>query len=133
MNFPKSRAARPLFQALVLTSTAWLAVAFAQAPAQTMSATEAQLRYERRLAECNVGTLASPDRATCVRNAGTIYDSERSGLPTPPTATTQDGRATVVRQATVPAAMPAAPDASTTGVTTTDGRATVIVPPPVPQ
>lgn len=133
MNFPKARALRPFARAAVVASTAWVAVAVAQAPAQTMSTTEAQLRYERRLAECNVGTLAAPDRAACVRNAGTIYDSERSGLPTPPTATTQDGRATVVRQATVPAAMPAAPDASTTGVTTTDGRATVIVPPPVPQ
>ncbi|RZI94894.1 MAG: hypothetical protein EOP39_30050, partial [Rubrivivax sp.] len=76
------------FGASALIALSTFAVdAHAQAPAATMSATEAQLRYERRLAECNVGTLAAPDRQTCVRNAGSAYDSERSGLPTPPMMT----------------------------------------------
>jgi hypothetical protein len=119
---------------LAALATAYAGMASAQAPAPSpMTATEAQMRYERRLAECNVGTLAAPDRATCVRNAGTIFDSERAGLPTPPTVTTNDGRATVVRPSTVPAGAVPAPDTSTTGVTSTDGRATVIVPSVIPQ
>ncbi|MBP7564598.1 MAG: hypothetical protein KA795_01195 [Burkholderiaceae bacterium] len=107
--------------------------AIAQAPATPMSAAEAQMRYERRLAECNVQTLSAPDRQTCVRNAGSAFDSERSGLPATPTATTNDGRATVVRPATVPAGALPTPDNATTGVTSNNGRATVILPTTVPQ
>ena len=122
------------FGASALIALSTFAVdAHAQAPAATMTATEAQLRYERRLAECNVGTLAAPDRQTCVRNAGTVYDSERSGLPTPPMITSNDGRATVVRPSAIPVTAVPAPDTSTTGVTSTDGRATVIVPAPLPN
>jgi invasion protein IalB len=133
-NFAPTRAAMSrAFAALAVAAALAAGSATAQAPATPMSAAEAQMRYERRLAECNVQTLSAPDRQTCVRNAGSAFDSERSGLPATPTATTNDGRATVVRPATVPAGALPTPDNATTGVTSNDGRATVILPTTVPQ
>ncbi len=117
----------------LLVLSAFTGLAQAQAPAPTMSAAEAQMRYERRLAECNVGTLAAPDRSTCVRTAGQIFDSERAGQQTPQPVTTYDRRATVIRNPPVPAGVGASPDAATTGVTSSDGRATIIAPIALPQ
>ena len=88
---------------LVLVSAA-AGLASAQVPVSGatsgMSGAEARMRYEQRLAQCNVGTLPAPDRMACVRNAGQTYDLDRAGQPAPDVATTNDGRATVMSTST---------------------------------
>lgn len=124
-------------QLLSLLAGAMSLVAFnaaAQAPAAETAAAQAQLRYEARIAQCNSGGLAAPDRAACVRNAGAELDAARSAPATTPTLVTSDGRATVVTPATnvAPVVTPSATTVNN-GVTTPDGRATVIPNAPVAQ
>ena len=131
---------RTVFPMLLAVATVGVAVsgamlglpAGAQALSQQMSSVEAQMRHERALAECNAGSLAAPDRQTCVRNAGQVFDNQRAGLQAP-NPTTADGRATVVPSTTLPAVIAVPADSTTTGMTSQDGRATIIAPTVVPQ
>ncbi|MGA0572491.1 hypothetical protein ACO2Q9_17390 [Variovorax sp. VNK109] len=120
-------------------TTSWLAsallcagvfsggAAFAQVPAAETAATQAQMRYEARIAQCNTGNLPAPQRAACVRSAGAELDAARVAPATAPTLVTGDGRATVVTPSTnVAPVITPNPATVTNGITTPDGRATVI-------
>lgn len=117
-----------------LTSLAFLVIPLAAslgvdaAVAQSSAdASRAEYLYDREMTRCNSGTMASPERDACVREAGLQLERSRGGLPGDVTRTTADGRATVVSPAG--GLLPAAAAAVGTDVQTTgDGRANVAQP-----
>jgi hypothetical protein len=84
----------------------------------------AQQLYEREVAACNAGTLPAPEREACLRVAGLRYDRARGVPPVEEAVTTPDGRATVV--APIGATPPSAPANVPPTETTRDGRATIV-------
>jgi hypothetical protein len=117
---PSPASHRPRASAIALLALAAAGLAAAQ-PAGTPDSL--RQRYERQLAACNSGQLSGPARDACVRDTGRLLDRATSGVTGEATATTPDGRATVV----LPQALPA-PEGDSGLATSPDGRSTVIVP-----
>ncbi|WP_162580785.1 hypothetical protein [Variovorax sp. PBS-H4] len=91
--------------------------------ASAQSAPDAlQRRYERDIAACNNGTLATPAREACIRAAGTALDRARGGPPSEVPQPSADGRATIV------APPGAAASSGSDAITSRDGRATIVQP-----
>ena len=109
----------PLTLALGAATAAWCLAAAAQAPAQLTP----QQRYERQLAYCNSGKLPDPERNACVRDAGLMLDRSLGGTPRNQVTTSEDGRATIISPAGLPA-----PDSGSDAITSPDGRSTIVLP-----
>ncbi len=109
----------PLTFALGIATAAFGLAASAQDTAQLTP----QQRYERQIAYCNSGNLPDPQRNACVRDAGRMLDSSLGGPPRNAQTTSEDGRATIIGPAGLPA-----PDSGSSQITSPDGRSTVVVP-----
>ena len=83
------------------------ALGAAMAACSLSAAAQAQLtpqqRYERQLAYCNSGQLPDPQRNACVRDAGNLLDRSVGGTPRNAQTTSEDGRATIIGPAGLPA------------------------------
>ena len=82
-----------------------------------------QQRYERQIAYCNSGKLPDPERNACVRDAGLHLDRSLGGAPRNQATTSEDGRATIIGPAGLPA-----PNSGSDEITSPDGRATIVLP-----
>lgn len=106
-----------------IVPVAWAFGIAVSAPSAFSQVGTAQQRYERQIAACNSGSRPAPERAACIRAAGTALDNARGGPPAEVPVATPDGRATVV---TPPGAR--APATGAEVMTTPDGRATIVPP-----